>query len=108
MFTILSDDRYTPQRHNMRLTSVQGAQMIEAVLKSWMLRGVFNINIAAGSMNVLYESMQKDKALSMVVLPEPVGPVTKIIPWGLRRAASKFSCTLSGMFNCFKPSWPEA
>jgi hypothetical protein len=66
MFTILSDDRYTPQRHNMRLTSVQGAQMIEAVLKSWMLRGVFNINIAAGSMNVLYESMQKDKALSMV------------------------------------------
>lgn len=66
MFTILSDDRYSPTAHNLRLTSVQGAQMIDATLKSWMLRGVYNINIAAGSMNVLYESMQKDKALSMV------------------------------------------
>ena len=55
---------FTPS--GFMLTSKQGMERVEIALKTWHLQGRFNINIAAGSMNVLYDSMQKDKLLSMV------------------------------------------
>jgi len=61
--SVLSDDRFTPQNFLLRLTSQQGSQRIQLALQSWHLRGKFNISIAAGSMNVLYEQLQQDKAI---------------------------------------------
>ena len=64
--SVLSSDRFQPDHHLLRTTSAQGAEMTNIALKSWHLRGRFNITIAAGSMNVLYEQMHTEKTLNMV------------------------------------------
>lgn len=64
--SVLSSERFQPSNHLLRTTSAQGAQMTTTALRSWHLRGRFNINIAAGSMNVLYEQMHADRTMNMV------------------------------------------
>lgn len=65
-FSVLSDDRFSPKNHPLRLSSDEGEELQDLALKSWMLRGRWNVNIAAGSANILYEAMQKNDTLSMV------------------------------------------
>lgn len=64
-FNILSDPRFTPENHLLRLTSPAGSQMSQTALQHWHLRGRYNISIAAGSMSVLYASMQRDRMRAM-------------------------------------------
>jgi hypothetical protein len=47
--SVLSADRFQPDNHLLRTTSPQGAEMTNIALKSWHLRGRFNITIAAGA-----------------------------------------------------------
>lgn len=66
LFSVMSDDRFSPESHFLRNTSKQGAEVVPKALKSWMLRGRWNVNTAAGSSNILYEAMSKDKTAWMV------------------------------------------
>ena len=62
----LSAEQFAPTHHLKRVTSPIGAQRTTLALRAWHLRGRFNISIAAGSMNVLYEQLHADRTLSMV------------------------------------------
>ena len=64
--SVMSADQFQPANHLLRTTSQHGMERTSMALQSWHLRGRFNINIAAGSMNVLYEQMHTDKTLSLV------------------------------------------
>lgn len=67
IFSILSDPRFAPQNHDLRLSQSDQAKELKALaLQAWMLRGKYNINTAVGSANILYEALQEDKTLRMV------------------------------------------
>lgn len=61
-FSILSDPQFAPTEHHLRMPSDAGQRLTEVALKAWMLTGRYTVNIAAGSANILYETMQKDRA----------------------------------------------
>ena len=46
-------------------------------------------------------------AYRVVVLPEPVGPVTRIMPWGLRRPWRNPRSTAGGIASCARRSCPD-
>lgn len=61
VFSVMADDRFQPQDHTLKVASETGAEVTRLALKSWMLRGRWNVQTAAGSSNILYEAMNKDK-----------------------------------------------
>jgi len=63
---ILADEKLGAGVDYQSLTTKFGADRIKMALDMWKNRGRVNISVAAGSMNVLYEKLQKDRALSMV------------------------------------------
>lgn len=65
-FMVLSDERFTPKNQLLRIGSSEGAEVTRKALRAWMLQGRWNVNMAAGSSNILYEAMNKDKAAWVV------------------------------------------
>ena len=61
-FSIMSDPQFAPKEHRLRVPSDTSQEMTNLALKAWMLTGRYTCNIAAGSSNILYETMQKDRA----------------------------------------------
>jgi hypothetical protein len=49
-----------------RMTTKFGQDVIKSALVAWRERGKVNINVAAGSMNVLFEQLHRDKTERMV------------------------------------------
>jgi hypothetical protein len=63
---ILADEKLGSGINYDTLTTKFGADRIKMALEMWKNQGRVNVSVAAGSMNVLYEKLQKDRALSMV------------------------------------------
>jgi hypothetical protein len=63
---ILADPRLGADINYDMITTKFGADRIKGALDMWRNHGRVNVSVAAGSMNVLYEKLQKDRALSMV------------------------------------------
>ena len=66
VFSVMSDPRFEPDSHFLRIAPEEGGNVTRQALKAWMLKGRWNVNTAAGSSNILYEAMNKDKAAWVV------------------------------------------